>query len=119
MNEEPKNQIKEIPKIQRRVLGVLMEKAFTTPEQYPLTLKAVTTGCNQKSNRDPVVAYTEDQVQDALDGMRQDLLVAEVFTDGGRAPRYRHYMRHKFDFTEAQLAIMRNSCCVAVSNRGN
>ena len=106
MNEEPKNQIKELPKIQRRVLGVLMEKAFTTQDQYPLTLKAVTTGCNQKSNRDPVVAYSEDQVQDALDAMRQDLLVAEVFSDGGRAPRYRHYMRHKFDFTEAQFAII-------------
>ncbi len=106
MSEEPKNQIKELPKIQRRVLGVLMEKAFTTPEQYPLTLKAVTTGCNQKSNRDPVVAYSEDQVQHALDAMRKDLLVAEVFTDGGRAPRYRHYMRHKFDFSEAQFAII-------------
>lgn len=106
MSDEPRNQIKELPKIQRRVLGVLMEKAFTTPEQYPLTLKAVTTGCNQKSNRDPVVTYSEGQVQDALDVMRQDLLVAEVFSDGGRAPRYRHYMRHKFDFTEAQFAII-------------
>ena len=106
MNEEPKNQIRELSKVQRRVLGVLMEKAFTTPEQYPLTLKAVTTGCNQKSNRDPVVAYSEDQVQDALDSMRQELLVAEVFTDGGRAPRYRHYMRNKFDFSEQQFAVI-------------
>ena len=106
MNEEPKNQIRELPRIQRRVLGVLMEKAFTTPDQYPLTLKATTTAANQKSNRDPVTDYTEDQIQDALDAMRSDLLVAEVFTDGGRAPRYRHYMRHKFDFNEAQLAIV-------------
>ncbi len=106
MNEEPKNQIKELPKIQRRVVGALMEKAFTTPEQYPLTLKATTSACNQKSNRDPVVAYSEDQVQQALDDLRSDLLVAEVFMDGGRAPRYRHYMRHKFDFSEAQFAIV-------------
>ena len=83
-----------------------MEKAFTTPEQYPLTLKATTTGCNQKSNRDPVTSYSEGDVQQALDEMREDLLVAEVFTDGGRAARYRHYMRHKFDFTEAQFAIV-------------
>ena len=83
-----------------------MEKAFTTPEQYPLTLKSTVTGCNQKSNRDPVGNYSEGQVQDALDQMRDSLLVAEVFTDGGRAPRYRHYMRHKFDFTEAQFAII-------------
>lgn len=106
MNDEPKNQIKQLSKIQRRVVGVLMEKAFTTPEQYPLTLKSTMTGCNQKSNRDPVASYSEGQVQDALDQMREDLLVAEVFTDGGRAPRYRHYMRHKFDFTEAQFAII-------------
>lgn len=106
MSEEPKNQIKELSRIQRRVIGALMEKAFTTPEQYPLTLKATTTACNQKSNRDPVVSYSEDQVQDALDELREDLLVAEVFTDGGRAPRYRHYMRHKFDFSEPQFAII-------------
>ncbi len=106
MSDEPKNQIRQLSKIQRRVIGVLMEKAFTTPEQYPLTLKAATTACNQKSNRDPVVSYSEDQVQQALDELREDLLVAEVFTDGGRAPRYRHYMRHKFDFTEPQFAII-------------
>lgn len=106
MGEEPKNLIREFSKIQRRVVGALMEKAFTTPEQYPLTLKATTTACNQKSNRDPVVGYAEDQVQDALDSLREDLVVAEVFPGGGRTARYRHYMRHKFDFTEAQFAII-------------
>lgn len=106
MNDEPKNQIRQLNRTQRRVIGVLMEKAFTTPEQYPLTLKAVTTGCNQKSNRSPVVSFSEGDVQTALDQLREDLLVAEVFTDGGRAPRYRHYMRHKFDFSESQFAII-------------
>ena len=106
MNEEPKNQIKDLKKIQRRVLGVLMEKAFTTPDAYPLTLKALTTGCNQKSNRSPQSSYDEGQIQDALDDMRQDLLVAEVFPGGGRTARYRHYMRNKFDFSEQQLAII-------------
>lgn len=106
MNEEPKNLIKDLSKIQRRVLGALMEKAFTTPDQYPLTLKATTTACNQKSNRSPLVTYDEGQVQDALDAMRQDLLVAEVFPGGGRTARYRHYARHKFNFSEAQFAII-------------
>ncbi|MEO2014387.1 MAG: DUF480 domain-containing protein [Fuerstiella sp.] len=106
MNEEPKNQIRHLSRIQRRVLGVLMEKAFTTPDQYPLTLKAATTACNQKSNRSPIVGYSEVQVQDALDAMREDLLVAEVFSGGGRTPRYRHYARHKFDFTDAQFGII-------------
>jgi len=106
MSEEPKNEIRQLSKMQRRVVGALMEKAFTTPEQYPLTLKSATTACNQKSNRDPVASYSEDQVQSTLDELREDLLVAEVFTGGGRTPRYRHYMRHKFDFTEAQFAII-------------
>ncbi|MCA9086169.1 MAG: DUF480 domain-containing protein, partial [Planctomycetaceae bacterium] len=106
MSEEPKNQIRQLSRVHRRVLGALMEKAFTTPEQYPLTLKAAVSACNQKSNRDPVVNYTESQVQDALDAMRQDLLVAEVFPDSGRTARYRHYMRHKFDFSEVQFAII-------------
>lgn len=106
MNEQDKNQIKDIPRLQRRVLGVLMEKAFTTPEQYPLTLKATTSGCNQKSNRDPTVSYTEDMVMDGLDQLREAGLVAEVFPGGGRTARYRHYMRHCFDFTEAQLAVI-------------
>lgn len=106
MNEQTKNQIQDIPKLQRRVLGVLMEKAFTTPEQYPLTLKATTSGCNQKSNRDPTVAYTEDMVMDGLDRLRESGLVAEVFPGGGRTARYRHYMRHCFDFSEAQFAII-------------
>ena len=69
MNEEPKNQIRQLPRAQRRIVGVLMEKAFTTPDQYPLTLKAATSAANQKSNRSPLTQYSEGDVQDALDGM--------------------------------------------------
>jgi len=101
-----KNQIRQLKRIQRRVLGTLVEKGLTTPDQYPLTLKSVTTGCNQKSNRSPVSSYSEDEVVDALEELREMGLVAEVYTDSGRAPRYRHYTRVKFDFSETQLAIM-------------
>lgn len=106
MNDQEKNQIHDIPHLQRRVLGVLMEKGFTTPEQYPLTLKATTSACNQKSNRDPTVSYTEDQVMEGLDRLREGGLVAEVFPGGGRTARYRHYMRHCFDFSEGQFAVI-------------
>lgn len=106
MSEQEKNLIHDISRLQRRVLGVLMEKAFTTPEQYPLTLKATTSGCNQKSNRDPTVSYTEDQVMEGLDRLREGGLVAEVFPGGGRTARYRHYMRHCFEFSEAQFAVI-------------
>ncbi|MCA9037880.1 MAG: DUF480 domain-containing protein [Planctomycetaceae bacterium] len=106
MSDDVKNEIRQLNRTQRRVIGVLMEKAFTTPDQYPLTLKATTTGCNQKNNRDPVTDYSESQVADALEALRQLGLIAEVFTDGGRAARYRHYMRHKFDFSETQFAVI-------------
>ncbi|MCH2203769.1 MAG: YceH family protein [Fuerstiella sp.] len=105
-SEDQKNEIRELSSVQLRVLGVLMEKAFTTPEQYPLTLKSLTSGCNQKSNRIPVSQHSEDTIMSTLDELRDMLLVAEVFTDGGRAPRYRHYMRHRFDFSESEFAII-------------
>jgi uncharacterized protein YceH (UPF0502 family) len=98
--------IKELSRAQRRVLGVLVEKAFTTPEQYPLTLKATTTACNQKSNRDPLTDFDEPTTYDALDELRQMGLVGFVHTESGRTERYRHYIRHRFTFTEPQLAIM-------------
>jgi uncharacterized protein len=91
---------------QRRVLGVLLEKAFTTPEQYPLTPKAVTAGCNQKNNRDPVSSYDEDDVRQTLDQLRERGFVGELHTESGRTERYRHYLRQKTDLTEQQLAIL-------------
>lgn len=106
MADEEKNTIRQLTRLQRRVLGTLMEKGFTTPEQYPMTLKGVVAGSNQKSNRDPVSEYSEAEAADALEQLRQLGLVAEVFTDGGRTTRYRHYMRHKFDFSEPQYAII-------------
>ena len=106
MSDEEKNTVRQLTRLQRRVLGVLMEKGFTTPDQYPMTIKGATTGCNQKSNRDPVTEYSEAEVADALEQLRQLGLVAEVFTDGGRSARYRHYARHKFDFNEAQFAVV-------------
>lgn len=78
MSEEEKNTIRQLTRLQRRVLGTLMEKGFTTPDQYPMTIKGATTGCNQKSNRDPVTEYSEAEVADALEQLRQLGLVAET-----------------------------------------
>ncbi len=98
--------IKVLSKSQRRVLGVLIEKGITTPEYYPLTLKALTTGCNQKNNRSPLTEYSEDDVLRAVDQLRELGLAAVVHTESGRSERYRHYARKRFPFNEAQLAIM-------------
>lgn len=98
--------LKEFSRKQRRVLGVLLEKAFTVPDQYPMTLKGITTGCNQKNNRDPVSNYTEDDVSDTLGQLQQIGFVGCLHTEGGRTERYRHYMRHRTKLTEPQLAII-------------
>ena len=57
-----------------RALGCLMEKKMATPDYYPLSLNALTNACNQKSNRDPVVSYSEDTVMDAVNGLREKKL---------------------------------------------
>ncbi len=104
--EENAPPITELSKGQRRVLGTLLEKAYTTPEGYPLTLKSLTAGCNQKSNRHPMTDYSEDDVLEFLDQLREMGLVAVVHTESGRTEHYRHYMRKRFTLTEPQLAVL-------------
>jgi uncharacterized protein len=109
MIEEPEQDappVTELSKGQRRVLGTLLEKAFTTPEAYPLTVKALTAGCNQKSNRHPLTEYSEDDVLEILDQLRQMGLAAVVHTETGRTERFRHYMRKRFTLSEPQLAVL-------------
>ena len=98
--------VKVLSKAQRRVLGVLVEKGITTPEYYPMTLKALTAGCNQKSNRMPLTEYSEDDVLQTIDELRGLGLAAIVHTESGRTERYRHYVRKQFPWNEAQLAIL-------------
>lgn len=89
-----------------RVLGVLVEKAMTTPAQYPMTLNALVSGCNQKSNRDPVVNFTEDTALAAIDGLKQKELAREVMMTGSRVPKYRHTSRETLDVGTAELVVL-------------
>jgi uncharacterized protein YceH (UPF0502 family) len=73
-----------------RVLGVLVEKSLTTPDQYPLTLNAVVNGSNQKNNRDPVISMDDGRAFDALEALRSKGLVARVDTVGSRTNKYKH-----------------------------
>lgn len=104
-------EVRELSSRQRRVLGVLIEKGLTTPEYYPLTLKAVMTGCNQKSNRSPVVDYDEDVIEETLDQLRELGLVGVLHPDSGRSLRYRHYVRKRYEFSEPQIAILAELLC--------
>lgn len=90
---------------QRRVVGVLVEKAKTTPEQYPLSLNGLTTGCNQKNNREPVTSLTSEQVEQALDELRDLGAVLEV-QGSGRVPKYKHCMYEWLSVDKVELAVM-------------
>lgn len=96
----------ELTPHESRVLGVLVEKAMTTPAQYPLTLNSIVTGCNQKSNREPVTNFTEEQVFDALNGLRQKGLAREVMLSGSRVEKYRHVAKEVLDTDTAGLVIL-------------
>lgn len=71
-----------------RVIGCLIEKAITTPDQYPLSLNALVNACNQKSNRDPVLELKETVVQDTVDGLIKKFLVSRGY--GSRVTKYQH-----------------------------
>jgi uncharacterized protein YceH (UPF0502 family) len=90
---------------QRRVLGVLIEKAKTTPAGYPMSANAIVTGCNQKSNRDPLTAYDDRVVEDALEQLRQAGVVTEVDWMG-RVPKYKHLAYEWFGVSRAELAVL-------------
>lgn len=107
--QEPSDRppLTSLTKTQRRVLGTLVEKAITVAESYPLTLKALTAGCNQKSNRDPVTSYSEDDVHDTVEELRVLGLAAVVHTESGRTERFRHYLRQRIaELSEPQVAIL-------------
>lgn len=76
--------------LETRVLGVLVEKQLTTPDYYPLTLNALLAGCNQKSNRNPVMQVSESEVQTALDALKRQTLVIDSYGASGRVMRYAH-----------------------------
>jgi uncharacterized protein YceH (UPF0502 family) len=73
-----------------RVIGCLIEKAITTPDQYPLSLNALVNACNQKSNRDPVLELKETTVQDTVDGLIKKFLVSRASGYGSRVTKYQH-----------------------------
>jgi hypothetical protein len=91
--------------IDRRVVGVLVEKAKTTPDQYPLSLSALRTGANQKSNRHPIMQLEVDAIEESLDRLRELGAVVEV-QGSGRVVRYRHLMYQWLGVEKVELAVM-------------
>ncbi|MEZ8101069.1 YceH family protein [Vibrio bivalvicida] len=80
----------ELTPIEARVIGCLIEKEVTTPDYYPLTLNSLTTACNQKSNREPVMSLSDAEVQDAVDALTARRLVSDESGFNSRANKYQH-----------------------------
>ena len=89
-----------------RVLGTLIEKALTTPGQYPLSLNSLVTGVNQKNNRDPVVEIDEDDALRAIDGLRAKGLARDVTFTGSRVEKYRHTAGEGLEVRAPELALL-------------
>jgi uncharacterized protein len=84
----------------------LIEKQMATPDYYPLTLNALVNACNQKTNRDPVMALDEGDVEEALSRLRNQRLVWQVKTHGSRALKYEHNLLDVADFSDRELGIL-------------
>jgi len=89
-----------------RVLGVLIEKSLCTPQYYPLTLNALVTGCNQKSNREPVVEMVEDEIDEILIGLQGRQMASQVFGAGSRAGKWRQELTSMLELDGPMMAVL-------------
>lgn len=89
-----------------RVLGSLLEKQRTTPDTYPLTLNALRAACNQSTNREPVVAYDEETIRDALARLGRRRWTRLASGHGSRAAKYRHLLDEELKVDRAQQALL-------------
>jgi uncharacterized protein YceH (UPF0502 family) len=96
--------MRSLTAVEARVLGVLVEKQATVPDTYPLSLNALTAGCNQKTARDPVMSVSDAQALQALDSLRAASLVIE--SSGSRVTRYEHNMPRAWGLPGAAVALL-------------
>ena len=92
--------------IEVRVLGALIEKDMTTPEYYPLSLNALVNACNQKSNRNPVVAFDEPTVARAIESLREKKLALVLTGREHRVPKYRHWAWETLGLGPREMAAL-------------
>jgi uncharacterized protein YceH (UPF0502 family) len=105
----PMDQAQTLPVLEAtelRVLGVLMEKARTTPDYYPMTINSITVACNQKTSRKPVVNYDDETVVQALDKLKRRGLVSTATGGSSRAIKYKHNFAIVFPVVPAEVALI-------------
>jgi len=91
---------------EQRVLGVLIEKSKTTPEYYPMTIAALTTACNQKTSRNPIVNYDEETVALTLNALKIKGLASTVTGGGSRSVKYKHNLAIVYPLVPSELAVI-------------
>ena len=96
----------ELNEIETRIVGCLVEKQLTTPEYYPLTLNALVAACNQKTNREPVTNYSEQEIERALDILRDKNLVYVFYGSSSRVPKYKHMLPQVYELGEPETALV-------------
>jgi len=92
--------------VETRILGCLIEKERTTPDQYPLSLNGVTIACNQSTNRDPVTCYPEETVSLGLDDLRGKKLLTQLWGAGSRVQKYRHNLLEVYELNPREVALL-------------
>ncbi len=96
----------ELTSVQLRVLGCLVEKERTTPDNYPLTMNALLSACNQTTNRWPIVTLTEATVANCIENLKGEGLLRVVYSRSNRADKYRHVLGEAWGLDEAELALL-------------
>jgi uncharacterized protein YceH (UPF0502 family) len=96
----------ELTDTEVRILGALVEKEMSTPDNYPLSLNALTTACNQKTSRDPVAEYDDQTVLDAIELLRQRQMAATLTGRDHRVPKYRHWLPETLRIGNRELAVL-------------
>jgi hypothetical protein len=96
----------KLNEIEVRVLGSLIEKDITTPDYYPLSLNALVNACNQKNNRDPVMALDENSVRDALSSLQEKRLAGSAGGADSRVTKYEHRLQEVFNFDRREIAVL-------------
>src|SRR5665811_1100374 len=101
----------ELTLYEARIIGSLIEKEITTPDQYPLSLNALVNACNQKSNREPVMELSEDTVRQALNSLQEKRLAGPASGADSRVAKYEHRLQEILNLNRGETAVL----CVPVS----
>ena len=92
--------------VETRILGCLIEKERTTPENYPLSINGLTAACNQSTNREPVMSLDEKTVENGVNALREKKLASVIFGAGSRVQKYKHRLLEHYELNPKEVALL-------------